>query len=209
MDGRDFIKESPLIAWHNPFPPYVKEPSKKQKRGASKDAARRDSPSGSPPKIASSKHLTQTTEPQLVQYYIMNLPDSALTFLDAFWGLYTPLADESGFREKMESVRMPMICVYCFTREIEPVAAAKDIYEVSLLTLSALPPDRTSRVLTSTKRASRYLAYELNATDENLEANLHLVRSVAPKKDMYCLSFCLPRTVAFATGPYPRAWSPA
>lgn len=30
------------------------------------------------------------------------------------------------------------------------------------------------------------------------EVSLHLVRSVAPNKDMYCISFRLPREVAFA-----------
>ena len=30
------------------------------------------------------------------------------------------------------------------------------------------------------------------------ETSLHLVRSVAPNKDMYCISFRLPRKVAFA-----------
>jgi len=30
------------------------------------------------------------------------------------------------------------------------------------------------------------------------EVSLHLVRSVAPNKEMYCISFRLPRAVAFA-----------
>jgi tRNA (guanine37-N1)-methyltransferase len=29
------------------------------------------------------------------------------------------------------------------------------------------------------------------------EVSLHLVRSVAPNKEMYCISFRLPRTAAF------------
>ena len=32
----------------------------------------------------------------------------------------------------------------------------------------------------------------------NNEAMFHLVRSVAPGKDMYCISFRLPQDVAFA-----------
>lgn len=34
--------------------------------------------------------------------------------------------------------------------------------------------------------------------DATPDLSLHLVRSVAPNKDMYCLSFRLPRSVLFA-----------
>ena len=123
------------MAWHNPFPPYTKSPTnkeKKSKRGVPVQRAVRRSPSRSPPLATRSTHEDRDPklEPQLVQYYIMNLPDSALTFLDAFWGLYTPLADEPGFKEKSHIVGLPIVCVYCFTKEIERAAAANDIYEV-------------------------------------------------------------------------------
>jgi tRNA (guanine37-N1)-methyltransferase len=62
----------------------------------------------------------------------MNLPDSALTFLDAFRGLLTPLKNEDGFAERMsqEGEGRPIIHVYCFTREMEEVGASRDICEV-------------------------------------------------------------------------------
>lgn len=46
------------------------------------------------------------------------------------------------------------------------------------------------------QRASEYLGYELKP--DTPDYNLHLVRSVAPNKEMYCLSFRLPANVAFA-----------
>ena len=61
----------------------------------------------------------------------MNLPDSALEFLDAFIGLYDHMLSEPGFREAVKQKGMPMVHVYCFTREIEPDRAESDICQVS------------------------------------------------------------------------------
>ena len=71
-----------------------------------------------------------TLQPQLVQHYIMNLPDSALTFLDAFVGVFTPLLSEPMFEERLEKIGLPMVHVYCFSRELELAAAVIDICEV-------------------------------------------------------------------------------
>ena len=44
------------------------------------------------------------------------------------------------------------------------------------------------------QRVEEKLGCALNADNE---VGLHLVRSVAPNKDMYCISFRLTRTIAF------------
>ena len=64
----------------------------------------------------------------------MNLPDSALTFLSSYPGSFTPLLQIESFREAyplQEDVPMPLIHVYCFTREMEYVGAERDVLQVS------------------------------------------------------------------------------
>jgi tRNA (guanine37-N1)-methyltransferase len=185
-DGRAFIRASPLNVWDNPFPPVVQQKSRKQLDREAKAArkAREVStpaegisslslqPSISDQVTASTPTAEQPQEPQQIAHFVMNLPDSALTFLDAYRGAYVELEQKlSGAREK---IRMPMVHVYCFTREMERPAAERDICQ----------------------RAASYLGYDL--TPDVQGYNLHLVRSVAPNKEMYCLSFRLPEEVAFA-----------
>jgi tRNA (guanine37-N1)-methyltransferase len=49
--------------------------------------------------------------------------------------------------------------------------------------------------LADPQRASHYLG--CTVTPDTDAYHLHLVRRVAPNKDMYCLTFRLPRSVAF------------
>jgi len=98
----------------------------------------------------------------------MNLPDSAIEFLDAFRGILA----EPELRKAYEG-RMPMIHCHCFTREVE---------------------DQTRAERDIKQRVEAKLRHALND-----EATCHLVRSVAPGKDMYCISFRLPQHVAFAS----------
>lgn len=62
----------------------------------------------------------------------MNLPASALTFLDAFRGLYRPLYDLVGEDAAKEAIQeaggLPVVHCYCFTKEIEN--AERDICQV-------------------------------------------------------------------------------
>ncbi|OCF43865.1 tRNA (guanine37-N1)-methyltransferase [Kwoniella heveanensis CBS 569] len=135
--------------------------------------------------------------PRIIQHFIMNLPDSALTFLGAYRGCFTRLlidddfvnqygadiatstSDGSAVTEpgRKNRLEMPLVHVYCFTREVEREKAEPDILA----------------------RATQYLEYTLTPQSEGY--NLHLVRSVAPNKDMYCLTFRLPKQVAFAPLP--------
>ena len=125
MDGREFIQQSPLMAWKEPFESYI-TPVENKKR---EKEARRRREAGQP---FESNHLATNTDvqPQLVQHYIMNLPDSALEFLNAFKGLYDPLLRIPGWAATAGEIGMPMIHVYCFTKELEMINAQIDICQV-------------------------------------------------------------------------------
>ena len=101
---------------------------------------------------------TSYTVPDTFQHYVMNLPATAIEFLDAFRGIY---AERPG-------LKLPTIHVHCFTK-FEDAEARKDLSMRIEAALGALP-----------------------------EITYHHVRRVAPNKDMYCLSFTLPRSIAEA-----------
>lgn len=101
----------------------------------------------------------------------MNLPDSALEFLDAYAGSFTPLLSQPGF--DAATTTLPLVHVHCFTRCIEPEEAMQDI----------------------NARATATLGHQVTADMDGY--HLHPVRRVAPNKDMYCLTFRLPAEVAY------------
>ncbi|KAI9479532.1 hypothetical protein BDB00DRAFT_858726 [Zychaea mexicana] len=100
-------------------------------------------------------------------HFVMNLPATAIEFLDTFHGLYR---DQKVRYDASQSAKLPMIHCHCFTKSSEP---ANDILERASQVIGA-PIDRATSVA-------------------------HWVRNVAPKKDMYCLSFRLSPEVAFAS----------
>jgi tRNA (guanine37-N1)-methyltransferase len=215
VDGREFIRQSPIIAWTDPFPSTAGPPisrkqalktarEKRDKANASA-ASTSTTPSASAStsvpgidqtanEIADLSISTRTVEPQLVDHYIMNLPDSALTFLDAFRGLLTPLKSKEGFEARLKGLEnggRPLIHVYCFTREMEEDGACRDICHVCLVSRPrGHPADQI-------QRASSVLGHTITPSTDSF--HLHLVRKVAPNKDMYCLTFRLPEEVAFAS----------
>ncbi|KAL1928141.1 hypothetical protein VTP01DRAFT_3057 [Rhizomucor pusillus] len=110
---------------------------------------------------------SSTDEWKTFQHFVMNLPDTALEFLDAFRGVYR---DHKNRYDATPSAKLPMIHCHCFTKSPEP---ATDIYE----------------------RACRALGGNIDRST----STLHYVRNVAPKKDMYCLSFPLTAEIAFSS----------
>ncbi|KIM88837.1 hypothetical protein PILCRDRAFT_813821 [Piloderma croceum F 1598] len=162
QDGRNFIREVTARSLKELFPLRATRLSLRQQRLERKDL-----------KIAMQILALKNTNPTVlprprIDHFVMNLPDSAINFLDAFRGIMSPASlgrDVSAIYNVM-----PMVHCYCFTRELEYDKAEVDIR----------------------KRVEEQLGYPL--VDE---VDIHMVRSVAPFKDMYCISFRLPRIVAF------------
>ncbi|GAA5890960.1 hypothetical protein JCM6882_008867 [Rhodosporidiobolus microsporus] len=189
-DGRDFIRRSVLAIWNDPFPVYEAPLSARERQrrsraeNAAKAAARAaaaSSPSSSsdapapqpeptPAPSSASEPPTPAPRPRrLPNHYIMNLPASAITFLDAFAGLYRPLYELVGEEEAKEAIKeaggLPVVHCYCFTKDID--GAEKDICQ----------------------RATEALGFEVHPQLPDFA--LRFVRDVAPKKEMYCLEFRL------------------
>lgn len=113
-DGRDFIRSVVVQSFESPFPPFAgpklsrtKEHEERRKRMLT--GARSPRPGSPRPRIS---------------HFVMNLPDTAIQFLDAFRGILT----SNGLKEVYDN--MPMIHCHCFTREMETDAAEADIRKV-------------------------------------------------------------------------------
>ncbi|KAL0094823.1 guanine(37)-N1-methyltransferase [Phycomyces blakesleeanus] len=107
-----------------------------------------------------------STEWKTFDHFVMNLPATAIEFLDTFRGLYN---DKKELFEASKDAKLPIIHCHCFTKSADP---RQDIF------------DR--------------VAHMIGAPVDSELTQLHLVRNVAPKKDMYCVSFPLTPDVAFA-----------
>ena len=111
------------------------------------------------------------TQPKTFDHFVMNLPATAITFLDAFQGLYH--GQESLFKSE-PSRKLPMIHVYCFASKDEDVQRAEtEICE----------------------DISKVIGHTIEPGQEDVE--IWDVRDVAPQKRMLCVSFRLPPEVAF------------
>ena len=110
-------------------------------------------------------------QPKTFNHYVMNLPASATTFLDAFVGLYK--GREYLFSPSTSKL-LPMIHVYFFSTKNDDIRVA------------------TSEAC---EEISRRLEYRISPAEDELE--VFDVRDVAPNKRMFCASFRLPKEVAF------------
>ncbi|KAI8642980.1 Met-10+ like-protein-domain-containing protein [Parasitella parasitica] len=112
---------------------------------------------------------TSTNEWKTFDHFVMNLPATAIEFLDAFRGLYH---NQKDLFNASPRAKLPMIHCHCFTKSSD---ALQDISE------------RVARVMGGNPDPSK--------------SSVHWVRNVAPKKDMYCISFPLSSDIAFAATP--------
>jgi tRNA (guanine37-N1)-methyltransferase len=196
-DGRAFIKESVKRAWRREIKAWSGPKSTKAK--AKEDKARRQQQkqqqqvNGADAAVATTNGTTAASSTEeaplpspLIDHFIMNLPASALEFLDAYRGAYKELAAQVGQEEleaalKVKGQQMgslwPMVHVHCFTKDLE--TPEEDICQ------------RANQALGTTEGN----ADRLSPGQKDL--SLHWVRRVAPNKDMYCLSFRLSRGVLF------------
>ncbi|WEJ97202.1 tRNA(m(1)G37)methyltransferase [Yamadazyma tenuis] len=165
LDGRQFIRESPqlLLKWAN----EVKSVSQKKlikKRKISQD------------KPAEYK-VTTFDIPKYISNYVMNLPDSALTFLDEFVSLYSRDPEVEKIVKEIPDFKLPIVNVHCFEK------------------FSATEPEPPMEEL-----HRRVHAKIVKLIDHALpfeECEFHLVRKVAPTKPMFCVTFTLPKDVVF------------
>ena len=114
---------------------------------------------------------TYLTQPKIFSHYVLNLPASAIMFLDAFIGLYC--GHEELFAPNT-TTELPLIHVYCFSTKSDDNVREKEMI---------------------CQEISERIGHEVRPESE--EVDIWDVRDVAPKKRMFCASFRLPREVAF------------
>ena len=124
-DGRDFIRTIVSRVFDEPFPACSgPKPSKQQEEKERKRLQKLAAEGQSIPNVTPANTKTSRNR---ITHFVMNLPDSAIQFLDAFRGIL--IDDQRNLRETYHG-QMPMIHCHCFTRELELEAADKDIQKV-------------------------------------------------------------------------------
>jgi tRNA (guanine37-N1)-methyltransferase len=153
-DGRDFIRSAT-----------------RRLSTAKRRAVLKPKNSRARPKAESAQAERIFDEPASFDHYVMNLPASAVEFLDAFRGTY--VGREREFQPHTER-KLPMIHVYCFVAKRD-VEAEEDEAVCALV--------------------SKHLGHPVTLDLPDVE--VWYVRLVSPKKKMFCASFRLPPEVAF------------
>lgn len=129
-DGRDFIKSAALRVWGDPFPGFVARTSRSQAKREKRALTFGESKGmtlAAASEPTSSVLVPQPSPRRQISHFVMNLPDSAIEFLDAFRGILA----SSELREAYEG-RMPMVHCHCFTREVgDQTSAETNIKRVS------------------------------------------------------------------------------
>ena len=105
-----------------------------------------------------------------ISHFVMNLPDSAISFLGNFNGV---------FKDTQQGDELPWIHVYCFEKYgVDEQPTMDDLYRrVHERILSAMETDTT------------VLPFD--------DLKFHLVCKVAPTKPTFCVSFKLPSAIAY------------
>lgn len=170
MDGREFIRRSIDFLNDKAVIKTLRDHGEARIKGkfaskSGKEAAE---------KLFASFPLSDTnTSLTMFDHYVMNLPATAIEFLDAFRGLYTPYADKIADKS---SIKLPTIHVHCFSKADD---LENDVLE----------------------RVESIIGYPLrkqpDANGKSYIVKVYRVRDVAPKKEMMCVSFRLPYEVAF------------
>ncbi|KAJ6112146.1 tRNA (guanine(37)-N1)-methyltransferase [Penicillium sp. IBT 18751x] len=172
MDGREFIRYSAkALLEAEPVTVTIEGKKRREKRRKTEEKPEEEKPSP-PPQVY--------TRPSIVDHYVMNLPATAIEFLDAFQGLYT--GKEALFAPHTSQL-LPMVHVYCFSGHSEN--EVDDHIDVC-------------------QRISERIGYTITHEDRvggtgnaTIELDIYNVRLVSPNKQMFCASFRLPAEVAF------------
>ena len=172
-----------------------------------------------------------------VDHVIMNLPATAIAFLDCLRGLYPHRAQPMAAGVETEEPPCPVVHVYSFSNADDKVADVMSRIEAAIQ--HSLPPPAVtsdmkgsggrsgtgSRAVTRAaeavaettahsgawstaaserkrKREEKQQAAQCRSQPASWERPLvHFVRNVAPNKDMLCVSFRLPHSVAYGVAP--------
>ncbi|CAL5866120.1 uncharacterized protein PFLUO_LOCUS327 [Penicillium psychrofluorescens] len=172
QDGRAFIRfAAKELLDAEPVTVTIKPKARRDRKRKANESQQEEPPSP-PPEMY--------TRPSIVDHYVMNLPATAIEFVDAFPGLYT--GKEALFSPNT-SQKLPMIHVYCFSGHSD---------------------NEVDDHIDICQRISERLGYTITPEDcvggtgnQELELAIHNVRLVSPKKQMFCASFRLPEEVAF------------
>ncbi|GAQ04631.1 hypothetical protein ALT_1952 [Aspergillus lentulus] len=169
MDGREFIRWSAKELLEAEPVTVTIHPK-----------VRRDRKSNNKVEQAPLPHPEEYHRPVFFDHYVMNLPATAIEFLDAFPGVY---AGRESLFAPHTSQRLPMVHVYCFSGHSEN--ELEDHIDIC-------------------ERISERIGYTITPEDriggsgnQSIELSIHNVRLVSPKKQMFCASFRLPAEVAF------------
>lgn len=132
-DGRDFIRAVTARALEDPFPAFAGPRPSRMKEKEERRKLQKQRTTGSPQITTGDSADVTNLEPvpprRRISHFVMNLPDSAIQFLDAFRGIFAP-ANASGWDMRGIYDVMPMVHCHCFTRELEPAKAEADIRQV-------------------------------------------------------------------------------
>jgi tRNA (guanine37-N1)-methyltransferase len=177
MDGREFIKWATKSLYADP-PRTASIPLKIPKSQQNKNL-----PTKGTKRRISTERLPTTLEyssPPTFDHFIMNLPATAINFLDAFIGVYA--GQEKLFQPRTDR-KLPLIHVYCFAGNSE---------------------DQLAERIEICDRISERIDYKITPEDcatgsgnKAIELAIRDVRLVSPTKMMYCATFRLPAEVAF------------
>lgn len=170
LDGRDFIRKSiQLIQEWEDAEGHV-EKRKTIKR-------RKVDPETSEKTTIKEVEITSVQIPTFISHYVMNLPDSAITFLDEFVGLYSRFPDVAQRMKSDKKFKLPIIHVHCFEK---------------------FSPDEQEPTMEELhRRVYERIVEQIKFRLPMESLRFHLVRKVAPTKPMFCVSFQLPEEVAF------------
>jgi tRNA (guanine37-N1)-methyltransferase len=161
-DGATFIQQAVRELWDTNATGKV--PGQKQKRIIHTD-------DGWHVPLRKYQPFNTIRRPNVFSHFVMNLPDSALTFLPAFISLYSANHIPPG-------QPLPKIHVYCFGPKVD---------DTSLIADEILG------------HISTHLQHQFTEGRDDVpgEVEIYDVRDVAPNKRMFCASFTLPEEVAY------------
>ncbi|KAL2829745.1 hypothetical protein BDW59DRAFT_170405 [Aspergillus cavernicola] len=172
QDGREFIPWSAKALLQNK--PATVSIYPKARRINKPDSGKKQAkqPPHSPPEVYE--------RPQVFDHYVMNLPGTSIEFLDAFNGVY---AGHEELFTPHTSKALPMVHVYCFSGHSE--------HEIDdHIDICTRMSERLGHTITVEDRIG-------GSGNTELELAIHNVRLVSPNKQMFCVSFRIPREVAF------------